>query len=418
MKLRFFLANLQRCLIVLLLILLPSNLFKKFGLEHAYVQGLFVDYLLPKFYLTDIFTIGLLASWVAEGFSFSWLKSKKNRNFIFAFFGLATFFVLRQFFSPAVPSSLWYLAKLGEMVILAAFLKSHWSLFSCPRWAKILGISLLLHSGLAIWQFLTQSNFFPSYAWFGEPRLAQPIGLAHMVWGGVERVLPYGISAHPNILGGFLSLGLLAFWWASERKKSFFTILVSFFTILAIFFTNSVSAWLCLVLGVVVLFVEQKISLRMLRILSFTAIFVLLIGVPISLHLLRTPFAENTSIVRRDELNQAGLKMFFRQPIVGVGLNAFTTQVENIYPSQELVRFVQPVHNLAYLWLAETGVVGLGILAIGLWVLLKHDAKNLLLSFLILLPILTLDHYFLTNQTGLLMLAIGVSLLTCRQGRV
>jgi hypothetical protein len=29
-----------------------------------------------------------------------------------------------------------------------------------------------------------------------------------------------------------------------------------------------------------------------------------------------------------------------------------------------------------------------------------------------------LDHYFLTNQTGLLMLAIGVSLLTCRQGRV
>ncbi len=69
-------------------------------------------------------------------------------------------------------------------------------------------------------------------------------------------------------------------------------------------------------------------------------------------------YPENLSLARRAWLNHAALQIFIQQPLVGTGLNLFTTQIKSTLPSQELVRFAQPAHHLGLLWLAETGFRG------------------------------------------------------------
>jgi hypothetical protein len=100
--------------------------------------------------------------------------------------------------------------------------------------------------------------------------------------------------------------------------------------------------------------------------------------------------------------------MLDSQPLVGVGLNQFTSRVEQYTQIREVVRFVQPVHHLGLLWLAETGLLGLMFL---LWVLLEIKNKKLILPILILLPIAVLDHYLLTQNQGLLLGVVLFSLL-------
>jgi O-antigen ligase len=276
------------------------------------------------------------------------------------------------------------------------------------------GAALCLHSSLAIFQFVTQTNLFPSYLWFGEPRLAQPVGLAHLSWGGVEHVLPYGISAHPNILAGYLSLGLISFWWLSQAFFSrswakIFTAVVTVFTILALLFTTSISAWGVVVIGCGIFLFGSQLKLHVSR-LAFLGGLIGIIVIPLSLHFATQDHPDVLSITRRAGLNQAALEVWQHSPVWGTGLNAFTTQLENVHPSQEFVRFVQPVHHVGFLWLAETGLIGViwAFLSCVLVLLTQPQSisfrSRLVAVAWLLLPLTSLDHYLFTNQTGLLLL--------------
>lgn len=57
---------------------------------------------------------------------------------------------------------------------------------------------------------------------------------------------------------------------------------------------------------------------------------------------------------RRDVLNQGAVRMFAQHPLLGIGLNCFTQQIENYVSSSEVVRFIQPAHNVALRCLGGT----------------------------------------------------------------
>ena len=107
--------------------------------------------------------------------------------------------------------------------------------------------------------------------------------------------------------------------------------------------------------------------------------------------------------------------MFQDNLMLGVGLNTFTAKVESYTSNPEVVRFIQPVHHIGYLLVAETGLLGIVLMASVLILLIRHkkikdtSLFNKRFLFLSTLPIMVLDHYLLTNQTGLLLLVLLVA---------
>ena len=107
--------------------------------------------------------------------------------------------------------------------------------------------------------------------------------------------------------------------------------------------------------------------------------------------------------------------MWLSSPVFGVGLNNFVVKMEEFGQVIATYRFLQPVHNVFLLILAETGLVGLG-LAAGGWRLafkqkLSHSFSNPKLYILCAIFFLSLfDHYLLTIQQGTLVLGLVMGL--------
>jgi hypothetical protein len=271
--------------------------------------------------------------------------------------------------------------------------------------------TLFFQSTLAIFQFYSQRPLF-GYLFFGETAILKPFGINTGFLLGSERILPYGTTPHPNILGGILAIYLILGWYLIKKnnyqaRSNKTIILVSGTTLWALFLTQSISAWLTLVLASSILFIKP-IS----QIIINHATTILLLGglmfalVPVLINQAASDHPSNQSLQRRSYLNLAAFKIIVDQPLTGIGLNQFTNRVEEYSNVREVVRFVQPVHHLGLLYLAETGLLGMSLVAA---VLTKTRQNKLILPFLVLLPIATLDHYLLTLNQGLL---LGVLVLT------
>ncbi|MBU2543205.1 O-antigen ligase family protein [Patescibacteria group bacterium] len=395
--------QLYTAFIVLIIFLIPSNLFLKLNYSGAYVNGLLVDYLIPKIYLNDIFIFTLLVLWLIEVVL---VKKNKLKTTIFKpYFSsiLISLIIIRQIFAPYPLSAAWYLLKLIEVGLLGWFLAIHKKLLRKPIISYAIIAASWFQSLLAIFQFFTQKSLL-SYKFLGEPQLSNSIGLAKDVWWNTGRVLPYSTTAHPNILGGILAIfSLILISWFSKaqnkwiQKLTIFTILLAIF---AIILTQSISAGLTLIIGSI--FITAKKLNQKLLVIGGIILFII---TPIFIHFSSQELTQNDSLIRRSYLQTAAINMFVNNPILGVGLNQFTSRVEEYSNTQEIVRFVQPVHHVGLLWLAETGLLGLGILA---WIIVKNKLKKIIIPLLILLPLATLDHYLLTQQAGLLLMTLTI----------
>ncbi len=369
----------------------------------AYVHGLLVDYLLPKFYASDIPILLLLVLWVREILQKKkWPKLKKPSLETVILACCITLLFGRQFFTVKPLAAVWFFAKLIEITLFAAFLVKHRHLLQSKIIHWTLYAALLFQSLLAIYQFHTQHSFFPSYIFFGEPNLNNPLFLAKVSFGGIEKILPYGTTAHPNILAGFLALGIVLFM---QKNRSVKTVLLSVPIFYALYLTQSFSAWLSLLIGLTIVFCfPKKIPEIFQKFFIPVFLFIIFFAAPFFVHLFAQKYPNDSSLTRRDELNQEAVAMIITNPLTGVGLNNFTAQLENYHPTQEVVRFVQPTHNVGLLWLAETGLLGVAIV----YLVIKKQAfsTRFLVSAVVLLPIACLDHYLFTAQTGLLLAVV------------
>ncbi len=129
---------------------------------------------------------------------------------------------------------------------------------------------------------------------------------------------------------------------------------------------------------------------------------------------------DSLAILRRQELSEYAVSIFIQNPFFGVGLNNFINSLSLDRVLVGTSRFLQPVHNIFLLILAETGILGLLGLLWLLWMAIWENLKNtdrfskVLLGNLFMIIFLGFfDHYFLTLPQGqrLLFLILGLSFL-------
>lgn len=428
-------------IVALIVFLLPTNFFFKFLESESYVNGLMVDYLIPKIYLTDVFLVLLVGVWLTRAWFFkSWSfgtlqktfkvrqiekKLKKIETGIWVL-ALALFF--RQFLSEHLVSTLVYSLRFGGLILFLWMLSGR--VVKKPTGEKLNKLliekamlaAMLFQSSVAIYQYYLQKTLY-GYLLLGEPNLNNFIGISKTSIFGAEKILPYGTTAHPNVLGGFLAVYILYFVQKIKKPVKLSTkidkafnlqnaiIVIAFLTLLL---TQSASAIATLVFGILLLnhrtifkrvgFKKVTINLRKVLVVFFISL-IATVGV---ISIMSKNYPENSSLVRRNYLNTASIKMTTQNLVFGVGLNNFTATVEKYSSSREIVRFVQPVHSVFLLFLAETGLVGVILVGQMIFLNKKKIKEPQLVWFLILLPIGLLDHYLLSLNTGLLLTAISL----------
>ena len=376
---------------------------------------MFIDYLLLKFYLSDLIILAILGLffWQAcrNGGVIKKIKIWMIKNKWLTIFSLLL--LSRQIFTPNLIGVFSWI-KILEMLVLAKVLIDK-QLFTNKLVINVVSLTLIFQSLLAIYQSHFQKHLW-GFIFFGEPILTNSIGLAKISIDGVEKILPYGTTAHPNILAAVTLIYLFFLLQLIKDKKikiSLFSVLTFSLSLITLWLTRSISAWSSLGIIIWLLLSDRKVKKYLLLHLNFflgTLISIMFL-VPVLIHFTYQSLPDNLSLVRRETLNQAAMVMIFDHPILGVGMNNFVVNLEKYALTKEVVRFIQPVHHVGLLWLSQTGLLGV-IWLISLGQKMSKQIKiSLSLTILVLLPILSLDHYLLTIQTGMILMALTVGLI-------
>jgi len=288
--------------------------------------------------------------------------------------------------------------------------------------------ALLLSAGiqglLATQQFLTQT--IDSNKWLGiANHSAGVLGDIVIETADGRWLRAYGAFNHPNILAGFLALGLVSglLLWLNDQKSrlKLLAILVSCLIITAgLFFTFSRSA--CLSLTITLPFFvyygfkklphqERKrfVTLIFGIILTLTALTYIFSPLVAT----RSKFSNRLEAISAvDRLSQIKItkNIIIGHPLLGVGLNNYTATLANLNPSASAYD-LQPVHNSYLLILTELGLVGLCLVIILFYSTIRLNKKDLFIAPLgIILIISFFDHYFWTQYIGLILFGLGLTI--------
>jgi O-antigen ligase len=208
----------------------------------------------------------------------------------------------------------------------------------------------------------------------------------------------YGLTQHPNLLGGCLMafLLLIAGYYLDQQggqRVLLLTVLgLGLTTLLATF---SRSAWLGAVTGGLVMLAllglpsprhEQPLSRRSIGLLLAVALGVVTLFTTVNWPLVETRLGlvrqgvEIRSVEERSSLTAGALALIRRRPVTGVGLGNFATALY-WFASETVADYpvYQPVHNVFLLATAELGILG-GVLWLGLtlapWIVLWRGRRR------------------------------------------
>lgn len=397
-------------LLLVCILSLTSNLFFKLSINEAYVKGLLVDYLIPKIYLFDfLLLINLIIFFFLEKnyqiFQKIKIKFKKIDKLIL--FLLIIFFV-NQLSTISLSLIIYFL----RLILIALFVLS---LYLDKKRQKLvcqaLFISIVWQSFLAYYQFFNQQSLAPYY-FFGESNLQHFASISRGQFLQSEKILPYGSTAHPNVLAGVISIFSIIVIDKKYLKRTMLS-LILFNAFIVALLTQSLSALITLLIFLAHLLIKQwedkqkqkRSKTHWQKILNLFLISVFITS-PLIIQQLNFSLQKNyLSVSRRAMLNSAAWEMFLKKPIFGFGLGNFVRELENHSQHQEAVRFVQPVHHLGLLLLSEGGLVIIGILLLATWVFREKINWS---KLLILAPIASLDHYLITQPLGLASLLLLV----------
>ncbi len=382
-------------LFFLVVFTLSLNLFYKVSLNGAYVHGLLIDYLIPKIYLAEFFLIPFL---IIE------LKQLKKIKLSSSLCFLLLIFLIRQLLSNSALAALTHLIHIAEICLFFQVIKNE-PIFRTKTGEKFsLGAMfavVIFQSLIAIYQFIFQKSLL-NYHLLGETNLHDLANITKAQFFFGERILPYGTLPHPNILAGLIVIfSILILQKIKGCKKTQIALIIN--VLLIIYLTQSVTALLTICLFLVYLLIDRlKIKIAMITLIYYFFLLIL----PYSLSQITNKEITKDSITRRVALNQVALTIFEKNVLFGVGINNFTLEAEknttNLV-SKEIVRFVQPVHNLLFLILSEGGLLLMTIILIFIY---EARIDNFAKKTMILLAIASLDHYLISQFSGLGILAI------------
>lgn len=391
----FFAWGIEKTLLFLVILLLPTQLGRHFFFDFSYVFSLKIDYYSFIIYFWDTLAAVLFVFFLKNG-------GRVNNGAFRVFF----VFLATQGISVAVNQNFGNgLVRFEQYVIAGIFgLYLASKKLSDTGGALYFGLlgGVIFEGFLAITQFLTGRS---AVFWvLGERKfsLSTPL-IATFNWFGEVFLRPYGTFSHPNVMAAYFVLALpllvylyLKFGDARQRNVLGFSLAVGFIGTILTFSRTAV-----LVLGIqCIIFLKNK--LRILFLIGLVLLPFLLVRFESALNF------DSLSVTRREELAEIAINLFFDKPIFGVGLNNFIA--ENAYSSliSGSSRFLQPVHNIFLLTLSETGLTGfLGFLILIIYPLYMHKLSknknaNIFISlFGIIIVLGMFDHYFLTLPQGL-----------------
>lgn len=254
------------------------------------------------------------------------------------------------------------------------------------KWVAVpLALGVMAQSIVAILQFFRQGSL--GLQWLGELHLNPMDTGASILRIGDERFLrAYGLTDHPNLLGGFLAFALiiiLGYYFALKKSALPFNrrirslLLVPFvFGTIALFYTFSRSAQLALGIGVVVLLVallreqtQRFLYLRDLALLAILVVAALVVPVATNQRLLglrigqENAFQSNVSEARsldeRDQLTDSANRIFYQRQLLGVGNGGLPLGMFRLDPQFPKDKYdYQPAHLVVLVAAAELGLFG------------------------------------------------------------
>lgn len=384
MAFKALLKGFQEKLIFVLFLLFPTQLAKHFWLPSSYVWGIRVDYLSLAIHISDIAIIALLFIFFIDSV---FIRKKLFGKYSFL---ICVYAVLNTLFSlkPEVAIIKWI--KILEIGLLAYFFSS----FRFSNVKKQILLPLLISgtvvSLLGIAQFIKGSTLGGLFYFLGERSfdLASP-GIALVDINGRSFLRAYSTFSHPNSMAGYLLiLGLLIFYAGKGYRLLLVPILITFLL------TFSKGAWVA-ILGVFLLNRISKRSVFITLPLVFLISFVMFFW-PKGLSF------NDIKISERMSLMHSSRELILDRPLVGVGMNNF------ILANPDWL--LQPVHNIFVLALAEGGFLGLGTMLFVFNKAIREASKKqsafLVYSLLAISVTGLFDHYWLTLQQNMLMLAL------------
>lgn len=424
------LSTLQLLCFLAILVTFPLNLFLNLTPNSGYVSGSQIDYLLVKFYVVDIFIWGLVFSWLAEFFVNS--KNKQISKQLPTFYGrkenqlFALLFIIlfiRQYFTPFPLVAIWQFVSWIGLFGVGAWMYTHQTLLKNSLIYFTCCFIIFSQSLIGLYQFHYQQALFP-YKILGETQIQKNIGIAKadffiidqlqiLPFSLGQKLLPYGTSAHPNVLAGILVITMLITLYHPKRKAAL-TIPVLLLGGFTLFLTQSFSSWIALILGLILIAFPKRVKSYKKQLLILAVIIFLIF--PLLLLLLNQQF-DSPSLYRRVWLNEQAVEIFTKNPVFGTGLQQFTTHIPTTSRSNDIAPFIQPAHHSGILLFTEVGVVGFLLFILIMKItynfhLSTFNSFPLLPIAYCLLPILSLDHYLLTIRTGQELLVISIVLLT------
>jgi len=393
----------------------------------------FIEWRSAALYVSDVCMLGLFLFWARTLSRDAFMKMFSEYKILGVFLGIALFSFIN---APSLVIGTIGVIRLIQYLLFFLYLRFHaWHRFSADMSALAVIVGAVAQALLGIAQFVLQHDV--GIRWIGETLLRTDMrGVAVFYNLAGEKILrAYGTLPHPNILAAYLMVALWLLAWLWVRHWSWNTraqvvwhstaglLLVGMYLT---FSRTIIAVWMfSAVVGAVLMFVPRfsayvrGSSLGEIR-RRLRAFFATLVIVSVGFTALAWPLvAARLTLSRSDEAVALRIK-YTSEAIasgtgwlninwMGVGIGNFTTWLAG-YDRLLPAHLVQPVHSIYVLVYAEMGIVGLFVLLLLLWSVLKNFWKatthqpvlRLGLGALVvsMLIIGLFDHFYWTLQQG------------------
>lgn len=409
---------------------LPTQFGIHFWPEYSFVSGLRIDYLSPALYFTDILIGLLLITKLLERFIFGVGRRINQRPNGLGFWMLIVIFLIVLLvgvvFSASPLAGLFSILKIAEFIILGTIAVKIIAREKIHRLSMLaFALGMLLQSLIAIGQFYNQGSLGSIFYFLGERTFnSGSPGIANASLNGALILRPYGTLPHPNVLAGYLLIGLV--WLTASgdllivKGKKIFIYSVVILSVIALVLSMSrYTIFIGLLLAIFIYKKNNSTIRKRLRLILIILVILGLILSPLLFYRYTAISLNDESVLHRTTLSKASIQMFLDYPLFGVGLSNFLIRLPGYISLLNIP--IQPVHNIYFLIMAESGLIGLSIVVILVYRFIKKAgiATNSLFSGagIILLAIILLglnDHYLITLQQGKLLLTLSISIIYAR----
>lgn len=394
--------HLTSILTFLFFLLLPTQLGKHFFFPVSFIAGVRIDYLAPTLYVTDILFFLLFALNAKTVIQFF-----RKPNAVGTTLGLSLL-LLPVIFSIVQPLAIYRYVKILEFISVFAIVSQQKQSLKLFVGATAIGAGFELI--LSLLQFVNKQSLQGIFYFFGERHMNLSFpDIAKASINGVEFLRPYGTFSHPNSLAGFYLL--IYFFMLTREQESkrtreqFLRYGLLFITsCLIIISFSKVTIATFLILNILYL-IRSKFYTRCK--ICFVARITTLVVLTTIVFFAR---GDTASVEKRMQLIKDSLVIIAYYPLFGVGLGNYLV-AQHGFVMKYPYFFLQPVHNIFLLWLAETGVIVGGLILYKIIHFLKEQEnkkarEQVLFCSLVLLLTGLFDHYWLTLQQNFLLVPV------------